>query len=494
MANITIPACIRGELIEGPLVEFGGRDGEASFLAPDPMAIVEKLPLRSPALMADLYDLSFDDIVDYLEQLGKRLDFSTNTHMQEALAASLPFTDMTEPVLRRTYSTLPKLFDPVFVRECAEYGPGIAFLEGWVPTARADGRTISIRAMGARALHVVAGNSAHVSGLTILRNAITRGDAIIKIPSNDPLTALAIARTMADMAPDHPLTRHLSVAYWKGGSQDFEAQIYQPKNIEKIMAWGGVASMKHITRYIQPGLELISMDPKLSSTIIGPEAFADEATMREVAVRAAADMGTINQLGCVCARVMYVVSGTDDAGLARLNRLGEMVYEALLGLPSTISTKPKEFNRELKSHIDALRLSDEWYRVIGGEQSEGAVIVSQMSEPVDFAPLLSGRVSNLVPVDDVSEVVRVVNAYTQTIGIYPEKLKTELRETLALHGAQRLVSLGYAANATLSMPQDAIEPVRRMCKWIVDDCCSPETVTAHWLPMVATERTAEPAQ
>jgi hypothetical protein len=32
------------------------------------------------------------------------------------------------------------------------------------------------------------------------------------------------------------------------------------------------------------------------------------------------------------------------------------------------------------------------------------------------------------------------------------------------------------------MPQDAIEPVRRMCKWIVDESCDPAIVAPMWLP------------
>ena len=31
-----------------------------------------------------------------------------------------------------------------------------------------------------------------------------------------------------------------------------------------------------------------------------------------------------------------------------------------------------------------------------------------------------------------------------------------------------------------AMPQDAIEPVRRMCKWIVDETCDPEKVFPMW--------------
>ena len=235
-----------------------------------------------------------------------------------------------------------------------------------------------------------------------------------------------------------------------------------------------------MTRYIQPGLELIALDPKRSATIIGPEAFASEDVMAEVAMRAACDIGTQNQEGCACARVVYVLSGTGADGLERINRLGEMIYAALLKLPASLSTKPLRFDPELRAHLDAHRLDDECFRVIGGEDDEGAVIVSQIDEPVDYCTMLSGRVANLVPVDDLKKVTDAVTSYTQTVGIYPESLKERLRDVLPLFGAQRLTSLGYAPNVTLAMPQDAIEPVRRMCKWIVDETCDPERVYPMW--------------
>ena len=99
--------------------------------------------------------------------------------------------------------------------------------------------------------------------MTVMRNALCRSDMIVKTPSNDPLTAIAIARTMIDMAPGHPITRHLSVGYWKGGDERIEAKLYQPANVEKIVAWGGLASVQHIAKYIQPGIDLITLDPKL---------------------------------------------------------------------------------------------------------------------------------------------------------------------------------------------------------------------------------------
>jgi acyl-CoA reductase-like NAD-dependent aldehyde dehydrogenase len=366
------------------------------------------------------------------------------------------------------------------MRELAETQVGVDYLEGWVPRRLLDGREIRVRAFGARTLHIPAGNGGLVAGVTVLRNALTRSDAIIKAPSNDPLTAMAIARTLADIAPDHPITKHLAVGYWKGGDEQVEEQLYKPEHVEKIVAWGGLASVKHVTRYIQPGLELIALDPKRSATIIGPEAFASEETLREVAMRAACDVGAGNQEGCVNARIIYVLSGTDQQGLDNANRLGELIYQAMVQLPEFISTKPKVVNPTLLEHIEGSRLTDDWYRVFGGEDAEGAIVVSQIDEPVAYSTMLSGRVANVVPVDSIEKVTDAVNAYTQTIGIFPESLKRELRDRLPLFGAQRLTSLGYAANVNFTIPQDAMEPVRRMCRWIVDEECEPDRVFPLW--------------
>jgi hypothetical protein len=476
----TVPLFLRGRVITDDLVTFGTRKGVAQFQAPDMTKYVARLPLHSPAEMSDLYRLSFDEILDVLEALGNALDFDTNTHLQEAYEASLVANVLPAEMLKNSYRVLQPLFSRENVTEIADSQVGLDYLNGWVPHTLRDGREQRVRAFGSRTLHIPAGNGGLVSAVTILRSVITRSDVIIKAPSNDPLTAVAIARTLADVAPNHPITKHLAVGYWKGGDPAVEETLYQPHHIEKIVAWGGLASVKHITRYIQPGLELIALDPKRSATIIGAEAFADEATMHDVARRAATDIGVANQEGCANARVIYVLTGTDAEGLTKANRLGELIYRELMSLPAVVSTPPLYPDRELLDHLEASRMTEDFYRVIGGEQREGAIVVSQFDEAVDYSPMLSGRVANIVPVDDIDKVTAAVNSYTQTIGIYPESLKRRLRDTLPLFGAQRLTSLGYACNVAVASPQDAIEPIRRMCKWIVDEECDPQTVIPLW--------------
>jgi Acyl-CoA reductase (LuxC) len=479
--QFTADVIIRGQVFRDNLVEFGGRgDRDFLFFSPDPHLYVDQLSLRSPAALSELHVLRFSEILDYLEELGARLDLKTNTYLQTALQGSYFTAPTTPPIIEYTYKTLHRMFAREVVREMAQNAVGIDYLEGWVPTKLSDGRTASVRAFGSRQLHIVAGNAPQVSAMTIIRNAISRSDSIIKTPSNDPFTALAIAHTMCDMAPDHPLTRHLSVAYWKGGDQVLEDRLYQPHNVEKIVAWGGLSSVRHVTKYIQPGLELIALDPKRSISVIGGEVFDSEESMRDAAQKLAIDFGVVNQVGCVCSRTAFVLSGVDDEGLEKLKQFGDYTYEAMCALPKHMSTAPRAVNPELKANIEAIRVQEDWYYIVGGEKDEGAVIVSLVPEPVNFFEYLENRTLNIVPVDDPGEVFPYCDAYTQTVGIYPENLKTTLRDRLPFYGVQRIASLGYATASNLSMPQDAIEPLRRSCKWIVDEQSLPEVISPLW--------------
>jgi hypothetical protein len=462
-------AVLRGKVIDSDLIEFGGRGGDITFLAPDPHKIATQIPLASPRLMEDLYTLSFEDILDYLGELGARLDIRKNDYLLEAREYSYATAPTTKPIMDHFYHDMPFMFDKERIRGMVDFTIGIDHLERWVEK-EINGSKVGIRAYGARALHIVAGNGPVLGALTILRGAVTRGDTIIKVPSNDPFTTGAIARTMVDMAPDHPITKHIAVAYWRGGDEALEEQIYQPHHIEKICAWGGFASVKHVAKYIQPGIELISLDPKRSASIVGGEALKTQELMEETANRIACDFAVGNQTACSAARMVYVMCGSDDLGVEKLKKLGKLTYKAMLRLPEVLTTKPKRYDPELKAQIDTLRLSDDFYTVIGGSDGEGAVIVSHTPDRVEFWEYLADRTINMIPVDTLDEVLDVVDAYTQTVGIFPKSLHDTVRHKGALFGGQRFVELGYAFNGPgLVGPQDGIEPMRRIVKWIISE-------------------------
>src|SRR5215218_6203654 len=96
-------AVIRGRVIDTDLIEFGGRGGDITFLAPDPHVLIGQLPLGSATRMQDLYELSFEQILDYLEELGQRLDINSNVHMRAARELSYATAPTTKPILDAYY-------------------------------------------------------------------------------------------------------------------------------------------------------------------------------------------------------------------------------------------------------------------------------------------------------------------------------------------------------------------------------------------------------
>jgi hypothetical protein len=467
--QILVPAIIRGEIVERDLVPFSGRGDALTFSAPAPTTLLDRLPLRDPTALADVNALSLDEIVDYLVELGRRLDVEHNQHMQLARELSYAVAPTTQPIVDHQFAVAPQMFRREVLEDMLEFGIQRAYLDGWVDHRLEDGRMLAVHAFGSRAIHISAGNASLVWALGIIRSALTRGDAILKSPSNDPFTPAAVARTMRELDAEHPVTRHLCVAYWRGGDEEVERRLYHPQNIEKVVAWGGMASIKHIARYIQPGVELVSFDPKRSISIVDLRD-APPATLDDAALRLATDVGALNQNGCVNARVVYLICGLDEQGLAVANDFGERVYRAMLELPPQISTPPKAgIDRELRASLEAARLQEDYFNVIGGGQEEGAVVVSQLPGPVDFATLLADRVANLVPVDSPDQVLPFFDAYTQTVGVYPAALKSEIRHKVGLRGAQRLVTLGNACTPSFAGPHDAIEPLRRLCRWVLDE-------------------------
>lgn len=471
-----IPIISRGRIIMpgDDAVEFKGRGG-ASFRSPDPHKHVHDLVLGNPVLLSDLNDLPMREIIDFLAEVGKRMRLDDNPLLQESFALALRAGGLAEPILRGVYDGLPHMFDPESLTEQIDRTIGIDYLDGWVPAPGKDAH-VRVRAVGTRQLHITAGNVPVVAALTIVRGALTKSDILIKSPSNDPLTANAIARTMIELDASHPVTKHLAVAYWKGGDEHMESQIVRTSRIDKITAWGGMSSVKHIQKFLTPGIDLTALNPKFSMSVIGKEALESEEAMDEAAVGLAVVSGLYNQTACSNTRLVYVESETDDESLERLNELGRKIVAAYKTLPSVISTPAKKPNQDLEAELEAVSLEEDFYYV-EGDTIDGGVVVSRFLDRVDFYDQLNNRVVNLVPVPDLLDVVKWCDDTTQTVGVYPESLRDRLLNPLSLAGVQRVISLKggdpmriFIDSHSLppGMPHDGIEPLRRNVRWVID--------------------------
>jgi hypothetical protein len=442
--------------------------------------------LGNAAHLADLNDTRMADIIEFLAEAGGRLRLDDNPYLQESFALALQAGGLAEPILRGVYDQLPYMFDGRALTALADQTIGIAYLDGWVPSG-GDYDCVSIRAVGTRQLHITAGNVPVVAALTIVRGALTKSDILIKSPSNDPLTANAIARTLIELDASHPVVKHIAVAYWKGGDEFMDSQIVRTSRIDKITAWGGMSSVKHIQKFLSPGIDLTALNPKYSMSLIGAEALESEAAMDEAAVGVAVIAGFYNQTACANTRVVYVESETDEESLEKLAAFGRKIVDAFGALPPVISTSVENPNKDLEAELEAVGLEDEFYHVEGNTLG-GGVVISKFEDRVDFYDQLNNRVVNIVPVSHLRDVIKWCDDTTQTVGIYPETIRDELIDIFSLVGVQRVVSLSGADPMQIfhdmntlppGMPHDGMEPMRRNVRWVIDQ----RPARDHTLPM-----------
>ena len=62
-----------------------------------------------------------------------------------------------------------------------------------------------------------------------------------------------------------------------------------------------------------------------------------------------------------------------------------------------------------------------------------------------------------MPTESIEDVLSRFDAYTQTVGVFPEDVKEGLRDIAPFYGVQRFVPLGYSSEHTWCAPHDGIE-------------------------------------
>ncbi|HEU5032003.1 MAG TPA: acyl-CoA reductase [Spirillospora sp.] len=456
--RIPVPHFVRGRLVWGEDAEYMSRDFGVPFATPA-LRLDELFEPRTRPGPA--FDVPISEIIDLLVETGRRFVLETNPYLQESLEMTLRVSPLPRRVVENTYRR-PGQF---LTREALEYRLRRTFgsldvLDGWVEHTDPAGNVSRVRAFPPRLVHMLAGNSPSGAMMSVADAALVKAVNVFKMPSGDPFTTVAVLRTMADIAPDHPVLRSMSAVYWRGGDARVENVLYRSQYFDKLVAWGGGEAIANAAKYVAPGFQLISFDPKVSMAVIGREAFASEERLREAADLAAADATVYNQDACVAPRQVFV-----EGTLEQVDRFCALLCERMgvdREFGSAVGPRPPA---DIREAVEGLRFLEPDYRVWGDHDGRGLVVRSP--EPVDFHP--TNKTVNVVPVLDVLDAAEHATVATQTVGVHPAHLKAELRDRLATAGVQRVVKLGSALKSSLGNPHDAMYPLHRMVHWVVDD-------------------------
>ncbi len=455
---IRVNHVVHGKLVTGAGVRHRSRDLGVDFTTPtiDLDALVTPRSEAPPLL-----EVKLAEIIDFLVETGERLKLESNPYLQESLERVVATNPLPRRVVENLYRGARRyLSREVLMSSIESNFSNPAVLDGWVSRTDVYGKGGEVRAFPPRMIHMLAGNSPAGCMSSIAQGALVKAVNLFKMPSSDPFSCVAVLRTMADIDPDHPVVRSMSAVYWRGGDESIERTLYRPQYFDRIVAWGGGDAINNVIRYLGPGLQLISFDPKTSISMIGPEAFQSDAVIAEVAEFAAADVAVFNQEACLASRFIFVEGerGGIEKFCARLqNRLGVD--------RETASAKAPGLPQEMREEIEALQMMDDDFRVWGKFDGAGMVILSE--QPVGFHP--TGKTANVVHVASLDDAVRYVNVATQTIGIYPPERKALLRDRIASAGGQRVVRLGSAARHVMGGPHDAMYPLQRFIHWMADE-------------------------
>jgi hypothetical protein len=454
---VSAPFVYRGELVEGQDATHRSRDLGVTFATPK---IQLDRVIHPRTEVPPLLNVKLAEIIDFLVETGQRMLAPDNPYMQECFDRMASTHILPRKVVETTARHAVAYLDKrILMAEVEQNFPDPRALDEWVPKQDFTGRRSFVRAFGPRLIHVLPGNSPGVAVKSVAQGSMVKAVNLFKMSSADPFTMVAILRTMAAIDPNHPIVKSMSAVYWRGGDDAVERVLYRPQYFDKIVAWGGGDAINNVIKYLGPGFQLVSFDPKTSISMVGREAFASDETLDLAADLASVDVMTLNQEACVASRFLYVEG--DQADVDRFcARLQKRIAER-----AAASGDVRPLDMGLREEIEAMMMMDDEYGVWGKPDGKGIVIRSE--EPVGFHPI--NKTANVVRVDSLDDAVKWINVATQTVGFYPFERMADYRDRLASGGAQRIVHLGEAGPSTIGNPHDAMYPLHRFVHWMAHE-------------------------
>ena len=454
---VSAPFFLRGELVEGSDATHRSRDLGVTFATPK-LDLSRAVHPRTE--VPPLLNVPLAEIIEFLVETGRRMTAPNNPFIRDCIDRMSSTHILPRAVLEGQVQGAATYLDQRLLNAVVEQNfPDPRALDQWIPKQDYTGRKSFVRAFAPRLVHVLPGNSPGVAVKSIAQGALVKAINLFKMSSSDPFTTVAILRTMADIDPRHPIVRSMSAVYWRGGDDKVEQVLYRPQYFDKIVAWGGGDAINNVVKYLGPGFQLVSFDPKTSISMVGRQAFDTTESLDRAAELASADVMVLNQEACVASRFVYVEGSQADA-----DRFSEKLQQRIAARAAA-SGDVRPLDLELREQVNTLMMLDDEYRVYGKTDGKGLVIRSD--EPVDFHPI--NKIANVVRVDSLDDAMKYVNVATQTVGFYPFERMPDYRDRLASGGAQRIVRLGEAGPSTIGNPHDAMYPLHRFVHWMAHE-------------------------
>jgi Acyl-CoA reductase (LuxC) len=477
----------RTYLLRQPGSSEAGAEGDECRLLVFPKVDPHRLLETDPSgLVNDLVNLPFQEVLRYVGSLGEALlDLSASRGIGSYLrAVSLSSTYGGNDEVAVALAVMPLLMDPESLHRVVdkELGDGVAagseYLDRWVhaeaeihqgfasraaeqllrlpPDSGRANRLPKIRAMPTRQLHITPGNSPLAPCVSILRAFATKGAAAIKMAAGGVAGATLLTLAMEECGLDHPLTRHSSIVYWPGGDRTVEDVLLAEGSFDRIVVWGSGQTVSSVAARASM-TKLVLFKPRIGLSFIGRDAF--EGALANVAIRAVTDVMIDNQQACTSSLVHYV-EASEDQTLEYCRVLQSVLARWGDAAPSVLGAAELGRLRMLRrGHL----VRGRWFENVRHGRFNSAVVYAPSEFDLSLHPMC--RLVVVRRVDNLHEALPYVNDAVAAVGVYPERIRLELRDDLAARGVTNVCPLGECGSTFASMPHDGMRVLSELVNW-----------------------------
>ncbi len=445
--------------------------------APDPRELLEPDP---SAAIIELMHMPFDAVCEFVDAVGESLEARA---VGVGTAHLLSESSRDDDRMHRAFvSQLPRMFEGEALRTMVlnELGDlGARRLDGWLAVAAPAVQGIStriaahtpelrptkastappmMRGVPTTQLHVTAGNMPIVLVTSLLWAWATKGACVLKPAADSVPLIAALGTAVAEADPKHPLARHTTLAYWRGGDTAIEDPLLADGAFDRRVVWG---THRAVQALAQRGgaADTIVMRPRYAISFVGRAAMKHDlaATVRLAAV----DSIVANQQACMSS-LLHIVEGTDSDADTYACALAEV-------LGQWDKTFPYRAQDSVQGRLLSLRrgllASGDWH--IHGSWPSGASAVARINRDFDLSQHPGGRVVLVRAVDDLESAIAVhVNRNVSYVGVAPALVLRELRDVFVGHGVDNVMPLGETERLYAGRPHDGMQVLNRLVRWV----------------------------
>ncbi len=446
-------------------------------LKPDPKEIIES---DVSSLVNELMSLTFDDILEYLDSVRRvfiECRGQLRSSIEECFHGAVDVLSECDFLLQ----LLPDLLDRQGIEEAVDrelsYDSrrGRDFLNGWVkllanchagmtshfatqafPNHATTKLTASIQACPTRQLHITAGNSPYVPFISWLRGTTTRGALVVKSSTQSPLLTAVLIFAIQQIDPRHPLRRHSSLVFWKGGDTTVENALFSPGAFDRIVVWGSEQAVRSVQQRSVHSKTIV-FRPRFSISLIGREAFPDQ--IAQAAEKASIDSLISNQKACFSSLVHYVVGNEKNAVCyceTLCKKLGD--WDRIW---------PQDLDRAILGQLRMLKrtalIHGRWFENGGSQSTSSAVVLTD--KPFDISRHPACRLVVVRRIEHESQIVPFLNPSVSALGVYGHQTLSFIRNIAASAGVTTIAKLGESESIFSGIPNDGMRTLSELVNW-----------------------------